>query len=239
MEQKKPVTYRWFYAAIACVAICIIAYLKFKTSTHEAPPDITRSTEPSAAPSVPQEEVTEINQAIQKTDVKSDSAASAKIKILKEIFASKNDNDPRLDSEFKNLSDDAKESLKEEYSKLPRESRNERGTIVFILGREVRSASELSFFRKVLNETPCLSMSDCEKLGPPPVGEEAHLETLAQTTLAYPELMALKMQERIYRTSDDQSIKEAAISIIQEATRSPIRSVEQEARSILERIRAK
>jgi len=109
--------------------------------------------------------------------------------ILSQIFKSKNDNDPRLDTEFKNLSPGTKYLLKQKYASLPAEARNERGTIVFLLGRDLANsgtASDFQFFDQVGAEPPCRSLGDCSQetnAGP----EDSHEETAIGVTLSYPQ----------------------------------------------------
>jgi hypothetical protein len=113
--------------------------------------------------------------------------------ILTQILASKNDNDKRLDTEFKNLSPGTKYLLKQKYASLPAEARNERGTIVFLLGRDLASsgtAADFQFFDQVGAEPPCRSLGDCSqetKAGP----EDSHEETAIGVTLSYPQQVLL------------------------------------------------
>lgn len=116
-----------------------------------------------------------------------------KIKILQEILSSRNDNDPRLDSEFQELTPELKEALVSTYKSLNKESLNDRGTVVFLLGKDIKTDADLSFFQEVLTEAPCLSLSDCSsesKLGAPE--DDHHLES-QETTLLYPQLMATQL----------------------------------------------
>jgi hypothetical protein len=113
--------------------------------------------------------------------------------ILTQILASKNDNDKRLDTEFKNLSPGTKFLLKQKYASLPAEARNERGTIVFLLGRDLASSGtveDFKFFDEVGAEPPCQSLGDCSKetkAGP----EDSHEETTIGVTLSYPQQVLL------------------------------------------------
>ena len=111
--------------------------------------------------------------------------------ILKQIFAKKNDNDPRLDRDLRHLSPAAKALLRAEYASLTPESRNERGTIVFLLGRDLNSSSDAEFISKVLSEPECLSLARCSESPPPAKRDDEHIETANEVTLVYPQLMAL------------------------------------------------
>ncbi|NDG86032.1 MAG: hypothetical protein EBX52_13465 [Proteobacteria bacterium] len=115
-----------------------------------------------------------------------------KISVLTEILTTKNDNDPRMDTELKNLSPAAKTAIQKKYQETVSEKRNERGTLVFVLGREIKDASELGFFKEVLSEKACLSLENCEKPPGGHSGEEEHLEAINETTANYPQLMAVR-----------------------------------------------
>jgi hypothetical protein len=117
-----------------------------------------------------------------------------KLGVLEEIFASRNDNDPRLDSELKVLDTETKEAMRERYRKLAPEKRNEKGTIVYLLGRNLESKEDFSFFEEVLGEPKCRSLADCTK--DPDKQEEGHLDIGVEITLDYPSIMVLKQLER-------------------------------------------
>ena len=138
------------------------------------------------------------------------------IQILDEIFQAHNDNDPRLDHELKVLSPEAREALQAKYRQLAPEKRNERGTLVFLLGRNLESAADFAFFREVLNEAPCLSLSDCSKPSDRPEtqgaheSEHEHLEAATATTLNYPSNMAMKSLERELKSEPRPSVERKA-----------------------------
>lgn len=79
---------------------------------------------------------------------------ATQLRILGEIFVSKNDNDPRLDSDLRKLDEEAKAAFRAKYRALPPELRNERGTIVFLLGRNLTTAGDYAFMKNVLSEPP-------------------------------------------------------------------------------------
>lgn len=124
--------------------------------------------------------------------------AILKINILNEILKAKNDNDPRLDSEFRELSKAAKNLMKARYAELPDEERNDRGTIVYLLGRNLKSPEDFEFLCNVLKEPPCLSLQNCGQ--PPPNQSGRHKEydhdSAEAVTKAYPQHVALKSIER-------------------------------------------
>jgi hypothetical protein len=143
------------------------------------------------------------------------------LKIFDEIIASRNDNDPRLDTEFRNLSPAAKAMLRDRYRNYQREKRNERGTVVFLLGRNLTSAEDMAFLREVLSEPPCRSMKDCEK--DPANGEASslHQDMGTEISLAYPQVVVLKSIEALFEKdgSDPQRLEEAKV-ILEAAKRS-------------------
>lgn len=112
-----------------------------------------------------------------------------KIQILNEILQSKNDNDPRLDQEFKDLRPETREALKAHYEQLKVEMRNERGTIVFLLGRNLDSKADFDFLKKVVQEPPCLSLADCAAVAANSGKEEV---PGLDVTLEYPKIVAIK-----------------------------------------------
>jgi len=128
--------------------------------------------------------------------------------ILTQILASKNDNDKRLDTEFKNLSPGTKYLLKQKYAGLPAEARNERGTIVFLLGRDLANSGtveDFKFFDQVGAEPPCRSLGDCSqetKAGP----EDSHEESAIGVTLSYPQQVLMHtLQDYLSRQQASQT----------------------------------
>jgi hypothetical protein len=118
-------------------------------------------------------------------------AISPRLQTLREVLASKNDNDSRLDLAFDELTPGEKSEFRDEYRRLPREARNERGTVVYLLGKNLTTADDWAFMKEVAAEPPCLSLAACDKTGERPIDEAAGEEV----TLAYPALVALKQAE--------------------------------------------
>ena len=114
------------------------------------------------------------------------SRAKAQLATLEDILRSRNDNDPRLDTAFNGLSPEAKRLLREKYARTPPERRNDRGTVVYLLGKNIDGPGDWAFLRSVVEEPPCLSLADCSRVLPeaPEPGDEV--------TLAYPSLVALR-----------------------------------------------
>lgn len=156
----------------------------------------------------------------------------SKLKILNEVFASRNDNDPRLDSEFAELTPELKTALIESYRLMPKESLNERGTVVFLLGKKIESEKDVEFLQEVMTETPCLSLSDCSTESRLENPEDDHLSESQETTLIYPQLMALRLMSSNYQESKNSSVKEKIKEVFQLATQSPSEYISNEAERI-------
>lgn len=113
------------------------------------------------------------------------SEAEARLAALEQVLEDGDDDDPRLEREFEGLSEGAKRMFRERYRSLPIESRNQRGIIVYLLGRNLSDARDFDFLREVAAEAPCLSLADCGRSAPRGgAGDEV--------TLAYPSLVALR-----------------------------------------------
>ncbi len=156
-----------------------------------------------------------------------------KMNILKEIFATKQDNDPRMDTELSNLSPSMKKGLQEFYHTIPAEKLNQRGTIAFLLGRKLETVDDVDFLKSVLMEKLCLSLADCSKPAAPSSGEESHLDGINETTAAYPQLMAIRSLSTQYQElSSNESANKAMMDHIVDALHEALHS--QNARSALE-----
>lgn len=115
--------------------------------------------------------------------------------LLEEILRSRNDNDPRLDTAFNDLSPEAKNLFRRKYRQLPAEGRNELGTVVYLLGRNLKTEEDWAFMRDVVTSPPCLSLADCHAEAK--AGADNHVAAGVELTLSYPAVMALKRAERI------------------------------------------
>lgn len=149
--------------------------------------------------------------------------AKTKLATLEDILRSRNDNDPRLDRDFIGLSEDAKRVFREAYAALPRERRNERGTIVYLLGKNLRTGDDWAFLRAVAAEPPCLSLGDCAK----PAGSGGGPGD--EVTLAYPSLVALRQARR---AAEEGGSKAEARSVLEAAKTSKMRAVTRLAASL-------
>lgn len=125
-----------------------------------------------------------------------DRAARAKLGILEDVLRSRNDNDPRLDLDFKELSIETRRLFRRKYRSIPPERRNERGTIVYLLGMNLRTEEDWAFLRSVVSEPACLSLADCSKTADSAAGSLGD-----DVTLAYPSLVALRQAQRVLEES--------------------------------------
>ncbi len=160
-------------------------------------------------------------------------AAQHQLQVLDEILQSKNDNDPRLDRELRTLDESAKAALRAKYRSMPPEKLNERGTLVFLLGRNLNSAADVAFLQGVLEERPCLSLADCSKSEGAAHGEEAHLESLDETTLLYVQLAALdRLEARLADPQITPEIRQATLAALRATEGSQSARVAERARRI-------
>src|SRR6185312_6789894 len=79
---------------------------------------------------------------------------TSKVEELKTILLSRNDNDPRLDLDFNGLNAADKRAFRKLYRDTKIEKRNERGTIVYLLGRNLTAPEDWKFLRDVALEPP-------------------------------------------------------------------------------------
>lgn len=156
---------------------------------------------------------------------------------LTQILASRNDNDPRLDSDFRGLTPGTKQLLREKYQTLPAEARNERGTIVFLIGRELNRPEDCDFLASVTSESPCLNLSDCKK-APPHTDEDVHEEAAISVTLAYPQHVAVKSMENFLSSeTHDPALREACLNALSKMTESPVAPIAKKAETLEEHFR--
>jgi hypothetical protein len=161
-----------------------------------------------------------------------------KLLVLDEILKSKNDNDPRLDTEFKQLSPELKRAMTRYYQVIPDEQRNERGTIAFLYARAMTGPQDTEFLTTVLMEKPCLSLADCSKPASGGDREHAHLEGLEETTSNYPQLTAIRQAVQRYNaargeTPPNEALANAIIEMCRKAENSPNPRIAEEARLVL------
>jgi hypothetical protein len=209
------------------VLLCVIAFLFWMRSSRTEP-------EESLFKSV-REDVSGTPSSTPTPALSSASQAHASegdrrlIGILNQILASKNDNDPRLDTDFRNLAPGTKDLLEEKYKSLPMESRNERGTIVFLIGRELNRPEDFRFLEEVGQEPVCLSLGDCKKEAPAST-EGMHEEPSVSVTLAYPQHVAVKSLENLLASNQaSPELITEALNTLDSLTTSPVAPIAQKA----------
>jgi hypothetical protein len=184
------------------------------------------------------------DQKIDRTKISGDQRSTApiptgnkkKISELQEILDSKNDNDPRLDSDFKDLNENEKASLQGRYLSYRPESLNERGTLVFLLGRNIKTEEDVRFMQHVLKEKPCLSLENCAAQAPKATGEAAHEASVNDVTLVYPQIVSIKsMENLLFKNPTDSKLKPLVLKALEEASSSKSPLIANMARKTLEK----
>ena len=117
------------------------------------------------------------------------SFASDKIQVLREVIQTGSDYDPRLETDFQKIGTDLALRMIRFYYALPDEERNGRGLVTFLLGQDNSSnvSLKLLYFRSVLSEPPCQSLSDCR--GSAVAGSD-------EIALSYPQIVTVISVER-------------------------------------------
>lgn len=152
--------------------------------------------------------------------------------VFESVLATKNDSDPRLDTDLKNLSSDIRKALFEKYQALPPEERNNKGLIVFLIARDIQSAQDLEFLNKVYQEGPCLSLENCKQTG----SDDPHYSGMNQTTLNYPQLAGLYQIEKQLREKPEilknPELRNGIVTALKHAENFPVPVVQQKAEQI-------
>lgn len=214
-------------------------------SHNPRPEPVTKSATDSEAPAAQDTRKSEFPRAVMVIDNDSASMATQsqpgalsdvqKLEIVNAILSSGADNDPRLDKDLRELSPALRERLRRRYREIPNEKRNSKGTLVFLLGRNLTEPADFEFMAEVVSETPCFSLSDCSQKFPKKmVGrseEEDHNGGLA-VALAYPQLVALHSVGRWLETGREKSKVQ---QIIQKSLGSKVPEVVSAARELQKR----
>ena len=168
---------------------------------------------------------------ISRSPISLDSAEAKQISVFDEILQSKNDNDQRLDTDLRHLSAKVKRTLEQKYQNMPTESRNSRGTVALLIGRDLNSPEDVEFLKTILNEPPCLSLENC---GSAPAGDDEHGRGPMGVTLVYPQLVTLTMLDR-YLASPEASpeLKRMAKEAIESARQNANSQIVSKANQIL------
>ncbi len=209
------------FGIVACAGVVLIILWMWRSHSST---EITQSASPRPEMPLSNEAPTALNPQVPAATAPSAVATqSPKILLLEEILKSKNDNDPRLDSEFLNLSEKEKELLREKYSALPAEKRNEKGTIVFLLGKNLKGEGDFRFLEGVLSEPPCYSLANCQGSSGSKM-DSGHEDMGTAVTLAYPQIVSLKVVEK-YLGVKDQAYQSQALRVIETGKTSPVKAV--------------
>lgn len=157
------------------------------------------------------------------------SAEQKKWQELQEIVQSKNDNDPRLDQDFKKMSAELHDLLRKKYSDVPMEDRNQRGLIAFLIARDLKNNQDLEFLKQIYEESPCLSLQDCKAKS----AEEPHLAGIDQSSMNYPQLVSLYQLEKQLKDNatlfNDPKIKDTTRALLDQAAQFPVQGVKERA----------
>lgn len=144
---------------------------------------------------------------------------------FEEILKSKNDNDPRV-NQLKGLSADFRKAVIDKYIKLKSEDRNGRGFIVFLIAKEIKSASDLDFLQTVYQEPPCLSLENCSEVSRE---HNPHNSGVDQTTMNYPQFVALyQIEKQLGAKPDllkDPALRAGILATLRQAEAFPVTSV--------------
>ncbi len=159
-----------------------------------------------------------------------------KFETFEQILSSKNDNDPRMDSELSNLSPQMHQALRDRYQTLAAENRNGRGTVAFLIARDLQSVTDLDFLKSIYQESPCLGFRSCSVADP----QDPHFSGVNQTSLEYPQLVTLYQLDR--QLDADPSLaknpefRKALSDLVREARQFPSAAVQQKANDLSKRL---
>ncbi len=159
----------------------------------------------------------------------------AKLAVIDQQLKLKNDNDLRMDRDLKYLSPTLHGIIFEKYETIPAEDRNGKGLLTYLIARDLKSNEDVQFLKKVYQETPCLSLSDCKALNPV---ENSHHAGVDQTTLVYPQLAGLYRLEQSLTEKPEllniSNYRNGVVQILIQAENFPVPVVHEKARAIRE-----
>lgn len=152
--------------------------------------------------------------------------------VFEDILHTKNDNDPRLDQDLKNLSPEFHMALIEKYSKIPPENRNGKGLIVFLIARDLTGPDDFQFLKSIYEEKPCLSLIDCNKIG----NDDPHHAGANQTTLVYPQQVGLFLLEKRLQENPEllnqEGFRNEMTQVLVQAENFPVPAIQEKARAL-------
>lgn len=155
---------------------------------------------------------------------------------LRSVIESKNDNDPRLDRELKHMSEAVHKTMREAYQKMAMEDRNERGTLVFLLTRDLKSSEDLQFLKSVYEEQACTSFESCNQVP----SEDAHLSAIDEASLSYPQRAGLyqlaSVVEKHPEYMRDPKFRDEIRAVLDSAVNFPVPLVQKKAQELKARL---
>lgn len=166
---------------------------------------------PAAAQDLPREPAVSAPASAPRVSAASPEVGEDKASLLDEMLRARNDNDPRLESAFNGLPLATRRVFREKYRRLPPEKHNQRGTIVYLLGKNLAASEDWAFLREVAGEPPCLSLADCAKAAPDANGT---VDAGDEVTLAYPALVALVQAERVLAEKSSAESRREALAVV-------------------------
>lgn len=203
-------------------------HVQEQIATESPPPGAQAGTQAPAPPLLPAPQLGDAVASLNPSDKKA-------WQTLTEIIQSKNDNDPRLDHELKNTSPELHRAFFETYSQLAPENRNGRGTIAFLVARDLKSQQDFDFIEKIFQEEPCLNLADCKVSAP---DTNPHTSGMDQTTLNYPQLASLyQLSQQLGSRPEllqNPAYRENVLNILKTAENYPVPAVRNKAREIRE-----
>lgn len=157
----------------------------------------------------------------------------AKVEMVKEILLKKHDNDPRIDSDLKDLSPESRRALHQFYHELPAEDRNGRGLVVLLISRDPQLPEDYEFLQSIYQENPCLSLADCNQVQT----QDPHLSGVNSTSLVYPQMVALYQIEKKLRGKSSMNPVQAQQiqQVVRQAENFAVPSVQDKANEIQSR----
>lgn len=155
-----------------------------------------------------------------------------KLELFRSLLLAKNDNDPRWDTELKNNPESFHRALRDFYKNLAPEMLNERGSVSFLIARDLNSDEDAKFLVQVFEESPCLSLANCQHV----TEDNPHDTSVVQTTLIYPQLSILyQLESRLLRQPEllqDPKWLERFRDILRSASQFPVEVVQQRAEKL-------
>ena len=154
---------------------------------------------------------------------------------LDEILKTKNDNDPRMDRDLKILTPAFHSAIYSKYHLLKPEDRNERGTLVFLIARDLKSQADLDFLQSVYQEAPCTNMGDCSA----PTANDPQDTGAQQTSLNYPQMAGLyQLDSQLSKRPEllkDPNFRAGIYALLKTAENFPAPQIHEKAQQIREK----